>query len=259
MNDEVLGLLSEEYELHDCGVPERFLGMNVSYDMKQRTLALTSETYIKTLAQRFNMVGTNGRDEPCTEKLLPLKDALERRRELEQKGKWDTKRSQAGMCDPIHPDIPYRAAVGSLMFLSVTTRPDISFAVNQAARFVNAPTMAHWRAVKHILMYVIGSKQLGLVYQEGKQHATQPTAFSDSDWGGELAQGRSTSGMLIMINDCVIDWTSKLKQPQKTIIGHSNKNCSTYTCTRARNGIPRPDFCDPLEQFVLPHEKESQS
>ena len=34
MNIEVLDLLKEEYELHDCGVPERFLGMDVSYDQK---------------------------------------------------------------------------------------------------------------------------------------------------------------------------------------------------------------------------------
>jgi hypothetical protein len=60
-------------------------------------------------------------------------------------------------------------------------------------------------------MYVIGTKQLGLVYQ-GKQHASHLTAFSDSDWGGELAQGRSTSGKLITINGCVIDWASKLQR-----------------------------------------------
>ena len=61
MNDEILGLLKKEYELHDCGVPERFLGTEVSYDQKERRLALTSESYINTIAERFNLEDTNGR------------------------------------------------------------------------------------------------------------------------------------------------------------------------------------------------------
>jgi len=210
INEEVLRLLKEEYELHDCGVPERFLGMDVSYDAKQQRLAFTSESYINTLADRFNLTDTNGRDTPCNEKLLPLRNAIALRAESKDEETWDEKKE--AMCIPIHPDTPYRAAVGSLMFLSITTRPDISFSVNQAARFVTAPSMAHWRAVKRILMYVIGTKQLGLVFQGGKQHTLQLTAFSDSDWGGELAEGRSTSGKLIMLNGCVIDWASKLQR-----------------------------------------------
>lgn len=216
MNIEVLDLLKEEYELHDCGVPERFLGMDVSYDQKEQRLALTSESYVNTLAERFNLEDTNGRDDPCDRKLLPLDHALVQREALERQGKWSQKQALEGTCDPLPPHVPYRAAVGSLMFLSVTTRPDISFAVNQVARFANAPTVAHWRAVKRILMYVIASKRLGLVYKRGKCHNIQLTAYSDSDWGGERAEGRSTSGKLITLNGCVIDWGSKLQRTSAT-------------------------------------------
>ena len=41
-------------------------------------------------------------------------------------------------------------------------------------------------------------------------------AFSDSDWGGERAEGRSTSGKLITLNGCVIDWGSKLQRTSAT-------------------------------------------
>ena len=58
-------------------------------------------------------------------------------------------------------------------------------------------------------MYVIASKQLGLVYEGSKCHNIQLIAFSDSDWGGERAEGRSTPGKLITLNGCVIDWGSK--------------------------------------------------
>ena len=52
---------------------------------------------------------------------------------------------------------PYREAVGSLMYLSAATRPDITFAVNQASRFLENPTTVHWKAVKRILKYLKGT------------------------------------------------------------------------------------------------------
>ena len=37
--------------------------------------------------------------------------------------------------EPSDPKIPYRALIGSLMYLSITTRPDITFAVNYLSQF----------------------------------------------------------------------------------------------------------------------------
>ena len=42
----------------------------------------------------------------------------------------------------------YQSAVGSLLYLSTRTRPDITFAVNNVARFCSQPTQEHWIAVK---------------------------------------------------------------------------------------------------------------
>lgn len=44
----------------------------------------------------------------------------------------------------------YQSAVGSLLYLSTRTRPDISFAVGNVARFCSKPTKDHWTAVKRI-------------------------------------------------------------------------------------------------------------
>ena len=59
-------------------------------------------------------------------------------------------------------DTPYREAVGSLMFLSVGTRPDISKAVSDVSRFLANPGKQHWLAVKRILRYLQGTKDLKL-------------------------------------------------------------------------------------------------
>jgi hypothetical protein len=54
--------------------------------------------------------------------------------------------------------VPYINAVGALMFLAVSTRPDIAYAVGVLCRFMANPGMAHWRAVKHLFQYIKGVK-----------------------------------------------------------------------------------------------------
>ena len=47
-------------------------------------------------------------------------------------------------------DIPYRSAVGSLMYLALATRPDIANAVRDLARYSHNPGWDHWLGVKHV-------------------------------------------------------------------------------------------------------------
>lgn len=57
----------------------------------------------------------------------------------------------------------YRQLVGSLRYLTFM-RPDIAFAVNRVSQFMHRPTVVHFFAVKRILRYLCGSKQLGVMY-----------------------------------------------------------------------------------------------
>ena len=60
--------------------------------------------------------------------------------------------------------VPCREAVGSLLWLSNGTRPDISYAVSQVAKYMSDPGMEHWKAVKRILRYLKGSMDRKIVY-----------------------------------------------------------------------------------------------
>jgi len=52
---------------------------------------------------------------------------------------------------------PFREAVGSLMFLAVVTRPDLTYAVNSVSRYLSNPDESHWQAVKRIFKYLKGT------------------------------------------------------------------------------------------------------
>ena len=101
----------------------------------------------------------------------------------------------------------YKSAVGSLLYLSTGTRPDIAFAVSNVAKFSSNPTKQHWTAVKRILRYLKGTRNFGLLYTNG--NVDEFIGYSDSDWAGDLDDRKSTSGYVFMMSGAPISWRSK--------------------------------------------------
>ena len=66
------------------------------------------------------------------------------------------------------PHVPYLSAIGALIYLANSTRPDIAFAVNLLARHSVEPTKRHWVGVKTILRYLNGTRDLGLFYSNNQ-------------------------------------------------------------------------------------------
>lgn len=61
-------------------------------------------------------------------------------------------------------NVPYLAAVGSLMYLAVGARPDLSYAVGVLSRFSSNPGREHWKAVQHDFRYLAGTRDVMLQY-----------------------------------------------------------------------------------------------
>ncbi|CAB1117526.1 unnamed protein product [Ectocarpus sp. CCAP 1310/34] len=62
---------------------------------------------------------------------------------------------------------PVREVIGSMMWVSTFSRPDVSFAVRAVARHAHAPSKRHWDAIQKILGYLQGTRDLGITYQQG--------------------------------------------------------------------------------------------
>ncbi len=60
---------------------------------------------------------------------------------------------------------PYQELLGSLLYLTVNTRPDIAFAVNACACFSNSPTYAACRTLVRILDYASNTCTVGIFYE----------------------------------------------------------------------------------------------
>ena len=86
------------------------------------------------------------------------------------------------------------------------TRPDIAFAVNKLSQFMHKPTTTHWGAVKRLLRYLNGSRDLGIHLS-----STTPISlhgYSDADWAGDPDDRTSTGAYIIFLGANPISWSS---------------------------------------------------
>ena len=96
----------------------------------------------------------------------------------------------------------------------IISRPDIVFVMNLMAWFMQRPYVEHLNAIKQILRYVVGIKDLALKYS--KVPLVILSGFLDFDYGGDRNDRKSTSAYVFSIDSSAISWVFK-KQPIVTL------------------------------------------
>jgi hypothetical protein len=89
------------------------LGIEVSHNQDNRTLSLSQKSYFDSIIRCFNF-----------QDLKPVSNPMEPITKLHSGQSPSTGADYAAMCH-----VPYHKAIGSLMYASLGTRPDISYAV----------------------------------------------------------------------------------------------------------------------------------
>lgn len=90
--------------------------------------------------------------------------------------------------------------VGSINYLSTLSRPDITYAVGLAARYMSNLSEDYMKAVKRIFVYVKGTNHLRLFFKLSKDKGPpQLRGSCDSDWANCTDTTRSTSGWVFTL------------------------------------------------------------
>ena len=76
----------------------------------------------------------------------------------------------------------YASIVGMLLYVANNTRPDITFAVSQVARFSAAPKVSHAQAIKTIVRYLARNPGKGLIIKLDDQFFIK--CWVDADFAG---------------------------------------------------------------------------
>ena len=174
------------FSMKDLGEPDTFLGLKIIRNKEMKEMKIQQSDYIEKMLTKFNMFESKPKDTP-----MVTRQAKNKNNKINSEIRKPT-------------NAPYRAAIGSLLYLSGATRPDIAYAVNRLARKQLSPTEEDWEDVKRVFRYLKGSIDLGLIYKgaSNKMEAITDSSFQDCEESG------TTGGYLIKLFGDTIAWKS---------------------------------------------------
>ena len=150
----------------------------------------------------------------------------------------------------------FQSIVGSLNWLSISTRPDIATATNLLAKHSANPSSGHLTAARRVIKYLIGTKNRALAFTTHSDASlnafikfpispTHLLALTDANWGPQdqslpnpkhktpaldLFKSRSLSGFILFYCG-LIHWSSK----RKSLTARSSAEAETVAtdeCTK---------------------------
>ena len=122
--------LSQNFKMEDRGKIKHFLGLRISQN--EDGISVDQEMFIQNVLRGFGM-------KDCK----PIKTPAEMNLKLE-------KSSEQSDIDVT----AYRSLVGSLLYVSKQTKPDVTWVTNQLSRHMQSSTQQHWVAAKRVLRYL---------------------------------------------------------------------------------------------------------
>jgi len=200
-------------EITDLRELHWLLGIEVSRNRNNHTLSLSQKSYLDSIIRCFNF-----------QDLKPISNPMEPITKLHSRQSPSTGADYAAM-----RHVPYREAVGSLMYASLGTRPDISYAVTTVSRFSSNPGQLHWDAICRIYQYLLGTTDLKLTYGSVESVLT---GYADAD--GSMGEDRhAISGYAFLIDGGAISWSSKCQEIVSLSTTKSEYVATTHTTKEA--------------------------
>lgn len=198
------------FDVRDLGEAKWFLGMELIRDRNQGTLVITQRQMAKELVAKY------GLSEAKT-KSIPISTSIKLTRGEEDEA-LDTS------------EFKYSELVGSLLYLSVCTRPDIAQSVGALAKYMSKPTQQHWQVAKGVLKYVAGTIDHGISFGHNQEELI---GYCDADYAGDLDTRRSTTGYVYILYGGAISWSSRLQPTVAVSTTEAEYMASAYAVKEA--------------------------
>ena len=137
--------LKKRYEITDLGEIASYLGIRITCVRSEKRIEIDQYGYVKDILDRFGMSDANPSHTP-----LPTGAQVDL-------VKYD---GQATLSEIRH----YQSLIGSLLYVQIGTRPDISFAVSRLAQYATNPSPQQLRLAKYVLSYLLGTMDMRICY-----------------------------------------------------------------------------------------------
>ena len=170
--------------MKDLGEVKTYLGINIEYDHKKCEMKLDQNSYIESLAKRYNLENSK------------LYFTL-----MEQNLNLEPAQSASD-------DIRYRNLIRALLYIITGTRLDVSYIVNYLSRFQYTYDGNHYKYALRILKCLYLTRKLRLTYKRNLNPEVI-NCFVDADWAGDKIDRKSTTEFIIRFFGSAIYWKSR--------------------------------------------------
>ncbi|KAL1937681.1 hypothetical protein VTO73DRAFT_12956 [Trametes versicolor] len=221
--------IKTKFTVTDAGDVAWLLGIEVVRDLTAGTVRLAQRSAIDTLVRAMHLEGAKPASTP-----IAVGGVLD---------KSQCPTTSAGIADMI--GIPYREGVGMCMYIAVTTRADIAYAVHRLAQYMSNPGRPHWEALKRLVRYLIGTRELWLVYG---RDTSGLAGYTDADWGSNDDSRHSVCGYVYTFDGGAVSWSAKkqnvvaLSSTEAEYIGITHASKEAIWLRSLLGDLVHPDF-----------------
>jgi hypothetical protein len=160
--------IAKHFRIKDLGPVSKYLGVKYKRDRTTQELWMHQKKYITFLLGEYGLTD-------CNPVLLPIDPKV--------------------LFGPPNADFPdfsdlhqcYMKIIGELIYLSINTRPDVSYVINMLAQYNVNPEACHFTAAKRVLCYLSGMIDFRLHYG-GDNTNDMLHAYADASWANAVGR-----------------------------------------------------------------------
>jgi Reverse transcriptase (RNA-dependent DNA polymerase)/GAG-pre-integrase domain len=195
-----LSILAKRLHIVDMGPCAKFLNVLIIRDRPGRRLWFSPRLYITELLEEWNLSS-------CRSVSTPFPSTLPDSSSVPSNSLPDISDSD------LLPQ--YQRLVGCLLYLAISTRPDIAYYAMWLGQYNARPTRAHFLLAKHVLRYLAGTRTLALLFGTPSPRIPsslsgyiQNVGCSDADWASDTVDRRSISGYSFFFQGSLVSWSA---------------------------------------------------
>ncbi|CAK9820236.1 Copia protein [Anthophora plagiata] len=183
--NEAANCFVKQFHLTDLGLLKHYLSIEIEKD-KDGFYRMKQTKYIQKLLNRFGLEYAKGSN-------IPLDLGYVKNREGSP---------------PMPKNEKYQQLIGALLYLAVSTRPDISASVAILSQHNKEPTTVDWTEAKRVVRYLKSTihYELRLGQRDAKKGLI---GFADADWAQNKSDRKSNSGYLFKYYGAPISWSCR--------------------------------------------------
>jgi len=132
--------LSAWFKIRDLGELRWFLGIRIVRDRSQRRLWLCQDSYIESMAARFDLTCDSALATPMALQPLVPNESNDNHASTHL----------------------YQRKVGSILYAEIITRPDVARTAARLSNFLTNPSAEHMVAANRCIQYLYGSRFLAI-------------------------------------------------------------------------------------------------